>query len=179
MIKTAVARRYAKALFGLLGAADIETTRAGLTQLAHAVADSKSLKHVLASPAFGFEEKRDVLTALSHRLGCPSVVDRFLTQLIKKNRVGFLPDIAHAFAQLADERKHTKRVHVASAKALSASDQDHLRARLREVLRQEVDLSVQTDPSLLAGLRIRIGSTVFDSSVRTRLAAMRTAVTKE
>lgn len=179
MIKSFVARRYAKALFELLDAASVEATRTGLTGLADALAASSSLRHVLVSPAFGFEDKQAVLAALSRRLGCPPIVDNFLAQLVRKNRIGFLPEIADAFAALADQAQGTQPVSVTSAKALSPAEQQGLRSRLRDLLRRDVDLTFQTDPSLLSGLRIRIGSTVFDSTIRSRLAAVQTLLTKE
>lgn len=179
VIKTAVARRYAKALFGLIELGQVEATRNGLTALADAVRTSASLKHVLASPAFSMDDKRAVLESLSQRLGCPPIMGQFLAQLIKKSRVGFLPEIAEEFAILADHAKGTQPVTVSSATPLTAEHQDHLRSRLRDLLRRDVDLTFHTKPNLLAGLQIRIGSTLFDSTVRTRLETMRTLVTKE
>jgi F-type H+-transporting ATPase subunit delta len=179
VIKTAVARRYAKALFGLIELGQVEATRKGLVALAEAVDTSAPLKHVLASPAFSTEDKRAVLESLSQRLGCPPVMGQFLAQLIKKNRVGFLPEIAEEFAILADHAKGTQPVTVASATPLTTEDQEQLRSRLRALLQRDVDLTFHTKPTLLAGLQIRIGSTLFDSTVRTRLDTMRTLVTKE
>lgn len=179
MIKTGIARRYAKALFGLVESAQVEATRAGLTALAQATAESKTLRHVLASPAFTFDEKHDVLGGLSHRLGCPPIVNRFLGQLIKKNRLGFLAEIAEEFTRLADQQKGTKQIQVASEKPLNAAEQEQLKHRLAQLMGQTVDIAFHTDPGLLAGLKIMVGSTVFDSSVKSRLAAMRTLVTKE
>lgn len=179
MIKTAVARRYAQALFELLDASGIETTRKGLQGLAEAVSQSSALKHVLASPAFGFHEKRETLAALSRRLGCLPIVEDFLAQVVRKNRVGYLREIADEFAALADQRKGVQHVTVASAKHLTAAEQDGLRSHLRQMLRHDVDVAFEIHPPLLAGLSIRIGSRVFDSTVRGRLTAMRTLVAKE
>jgi F-type H+-transporting ATPase subunit delta len=179
VIKASVARRYAKALFELLDAPSIEPTRAGLSGLAHALSDSGSLKHVLASPVFSLEEKLAVLSALSQRLACPPIINRFLAQLVKKNRVAFLPEIADAFAALVDEAKGTRQVVVTSAAALSSAEQNRLRSRLRDLLRRDVDLTFHTTPELLSGLQIRIDSTVFDSTVRSRLTAMQGVLTKE
>lgn len=179
VIKTAVARRYAKALFGLIEISKVEATRDGLVALADAVAVSASLKHVLASPAFSLDDKRAVLDSLSQRLGCPLIMGQFLAQLIKKNRVGFLREIAEEFATLADEAKGTQPVMVFSATSLTPEHEDQLRSRLRALLQRDVDLTFHTKPTLLAGLQIRIGSTLFDSTVRTRLDTMRTLVTKE
>lgn len=179
VIKTAVASRYAKALFELLDDSSVEPVRAGLTALAHAYSETEALRHVLASPVFRPEDKITVLAELSRRLQMPPVTTRFLAQLVHKNRVGFLMDISIAFAQLADQAKGARQVKVVSARTLEAKEQDSLRARLREVLKRDIELNVQTDPGLLSGLRIQIGSTVFDSSIRNRLTAIRTALTKE
>lgn len=179
MLKTAVARRYAKALFGLLASSQVDVTGESLTALAAAINENDTLNHVLASPAFGFQEKHAVLTSLSQHLRCPAVFNDFLTLLVKKNRLSFLPEIAQEFKRLADEHKGAKQVEIMSAKTLSEPDREHLRTRLRELLRRDVDVTFDTDPRLLAGIKIRIGSTVVDSTVRTRLTALRTLVTKE
>lgn len=179
MIKSSVARRYAKALFELLDAKSIDVTRAGLSELGRIVLETPSLKHVLASPTFSLHEKQEVLSALSRRLKCPPIVDRFLTQLVKKNRVGFLPEIADAFAVLVDQARETQRIAIASAATLSPAQQKDIRTRLRTLLGHDVDLTFQTEPRLLSGLQIRIGSTVFDSTVRGQLTAIQALLAKE
>jgi F-type H+-transporting ATPase subunit delta len=179
VIKTAVARRYAKALFELLDQSNIEATRGTLNGLGQAIKESFSLRHVVASPAFGVEEKIGVLTELGGRFGCPPVGKAFLGQLVKKNRVRFLPDIAEAFAKLVDQSKGTQQVTVSSAAILPKTEQDRIKTRLRETLKREVDVTFQTDPVHLAGLQIRIGSNVVDSTVRGRLKAMQSLLTRE
>lgn len=179
MIKTAVARRYAQALFELLESSNIEATRAALNGLGAAVKDSAELRHVVASPAFGVDEKIAVLGELGSRLGCPPIGKTFLGQLVKKNRVGFLPEIAEAFAKLVDASKGTQPVTVSSAAALPPAEQDRMKTRLRETLKREVDVTFQVDASHLAGVQIHIGSAVVDSTVRGRLRAMQSLLTKE
>ena len=179
VIKTAVARRYAQALFELLDASTIESTRTALTGLGDAIKDSASLRHVVASPSFGAEEKIAVLAELGSRLGCPSVGKTFLAQLVKKNRIGFLPEIAEAFAKLADASKGTQQITVSSAAALPSAEQDRISARLREMLKRQVDVTFHTDARHLAGVQIQLGSTVVDSTVRGRLQAMQSLLTKE
>ena len=179
MIKTAVARRYAQALFELLDQSNIEATRGTLNGLGEAIKDSSSLRHVVASPAFGMEEKVAVLTELGGRLGCPPAGKAFISQLVKKNRVGFLPEIADAFARLVDESKGTQQVTVSSASEIPQAEQDRIKTRLRDSLKRDVDVTFEINPHHLAGLQIRIGSTVVDSTVRGRLNAMQSLLTKE
>jgi F-type H+-transporting ATPase subunit delta len=179
VIKTAVARRYAQALFELLDASTIEPTRAALTGLGQAIKDSVALRHVVASPAFGAEVKIAVLAELGSRMGCPPVGRTFLAQLVKKNRVGFLPEIAEAFAKLADASKGTQQITVSSAAAIPPAEQNRISTRLREMLKRQVDVTFHTDARHLAGLQIRIGSTVVDSTVRGGLQAIQSLLTKE
>jgi F-type H+-transporting ATPase subunit delta len=179
VIKTAVARRYAKALFELLDVSSIEQTRVALTGLGQAIKDSVELRHVVASPVFGAEDKIAVLTELGSRLGCPPVVRTFLEQLVKKNRVGFLPEIAEAFAKLADASKGTQQVTVFSATALPPGEQDQISTRLRSMLKRQVEVTFHTDARYIAGMQIRLGSTVVDSTVLGRLQAMQSVLTKE
>jgi F-type H+-transporting ATPase subunit delta len=179
VIKTTVARRYAQALFELLDQSTIEATRGALTGLGQVMKESAQLRHVVVSPAFGVEDKIAVLTALGDRLGCPPTGRAFLGQLVKKNRVSFLPEIADAFGKLVDQSKRTQPVMVSSATVLSPAEQDQIRTRLREALKREVDVTFQTDASHLAGLQIHIGSTVVDSTVRGRLRDLQVLLTRE
>lgn len=179
MIKTTVSRRYAQALFELLDQSDIEVTRRTLDSLSQAMSESDQLRHVIASPAFGVEQKIAVLTALGEKLGCPSTGKAFLGQLVKKGRVGFLPEIADAFGKLVDQAKGTQPVTVSSAAPLPATEQDRIKVKLRETLKREVDVTFQTDAGHLAGLQISIGSTVVDSTVRGRLRDLQVALTRE
>jgi F-type H+-transporting ATPase subunit delta len=179
VIKTAIARRYAKALFDLLDQPSVEPADRALHGLATAFTDSSSLRHIVASPAFTEKDKFSVLIELADRLGCPSVGKNFLDQLVRKNRVSFLPDIAEAFTKLVDESKGRDQVTVSSASVLHAQEQDRIRTRLRDVLRRDVEVTFQAEAAHMAGLHIRLGSTVIDSTIRGRLAAMQRLLTKE
>ncbi len=178
MTKTTVARRYAKALFQLLDKEGLETAQAGLQALANALQDSTDLKHVLASPVFTIEEKSSVLIACSERAGCPPTLGRFCEQLLKKNRVGFLPEISEAFRDLMDKEQGKQQVSITSAQSMDESSREDLQGKLQGLLNRPVDVSFHEDPSLLSGIKIRIGSKVYDSTVKGRLQKMRTQLVK-
>jgi F-type H+-transporting ATPase subunit delta len=133
----------------------------------------------VASPAFGVEDKITVLTELGGRFGCPPAGKAFLAQLVRKNRVGCLPEIAEAFAKLVDQSKGTQQVTVSSATLLSPAEKDRIKTRLRDTLKRDVDITFQTDAGYLAGVQIQIGSTVVDSTIRGRLKAMQSLLTRE
>jgi len=179
VIKTAVARRYAQALIELLDISSIEPTRLALTGLVQAIKDSAPLRHVVASPVFGAEDKIAVLAELGSRLGFPPIGKTFIEQLVKKNRVGFLPEIAEAFTKLADAAKGSQQVTVFSATALPLAEQRQISDRLCTILKRQVEVKFHTDARYLAGMQIRLGSTVVDSTVLGRLQAMQSLLTKE
>jgi F-type H+-transporting ATPase subunit delta len=99
--------------------------------------------------------------------------------LVKKNRVGFLPEIAEAFAKLADASKGIQQITVSTAAALPPTEQDRISTRLREMLKRQIDVTFHTDARHLAGVQIHLGSTVVDSTVRGRLQAIQSLLTKE
>lgn len=178
-MKGSVSRRYARALYDLVDPDAVEPVHQGLEAVTQAVSESEALRHVVASPAFSVEEKMAVLAEVSDRLGCPDVLKAFLRQLVVKSRMDHLGDIAEAFGDLADESKGARAVTITTASALPDAEQQRLQGRLREILRKDVTVTYETDPRVLSGLRVRVGSVVYDSTVRNRLNTMRTLLAKE
>lgn len=178
MTKNAVARRYASALFNLLDPSEIAASRAGLQALAKALKESVALRNLLASPAFDVQEKTHVMATMSDRLHCPVIMKDFLDQALKSNRAGIIPEISQAFDELADRKEQIQKISVTSARKLDAAQQERLNKELAQYLKQKVQLSFQTEPALISGLQIRIGSKVFDSTVQGRLTRMRSLLVK-
>ena len=178
MNQSTIGRRYASALFQLLEESGIEPARNALGSLTQSLEDTPALKHVLASPVFKFEEKQVVLEELCQRMQAPPVLGDFLNQLLKNNRAILLPEISQAFSDLADEQKGIQQVRVSSAKALGAAEQDQVKRELTQTLGQAVDVAFEIEPHLIAGLKIHIGSQVFDNTVLGRLTSMQDQLTK-
>ena len=102
----------------------------------------------------------------------------FLRQLLKKNRLVLLPEIAEAFSELAYQQQGKQHIWVNSARALDSQEQQDLRTKLNTLTKQEVEFSFHTEPALIVGLQILIGSKVFDSTVRGQLIKMRALIAK-
>lgn len=174
-----VARRYAKALHDSLQARGVESATQSLAVLSTAYEASTDLQHLLSSPAFAVEEKEAVLGALCQRLRAPEVLGHFLSQLAESGRLELLPDIAEAFASLLAEQRGSRTAYVTSATPLDQASRDAIQKRLKGVLKGEVELVFAADPALISGLHIRLGSTVFDGTVRGRLTAIKGLLTRE
>ncbi len=178
MNQSTIGRRYASALFQLLEESGIEPARNALESLTQGLHDTPAFKHVLASPVFKFEEKQVVLEELCRRMQAPPVMQDFLNQLLKNNRAVLLPEISQAFSDLADQQKGIQQIRVSSATSLEASEQEQLKRELSETLGRSVDVVFDVQPDLIAGLKIHIGSQVFDNTVLGRLTSMQDQLTK-
>ncbi|TAL11779.1 MAG: ATP synthase F1 subunit delta [Nitrospirae bacterium] len=178
MIQTAIARRYAKALFELQEPADVGPTAKTLRVLAEAFAGSREFRNLLLSPVFTREQKAAVVAQLAAKTACPPITGRFLAHVVRKNRIAQLREISDAFGRLADQVSNRKVVEVAAARPLTDEQQAAIRTKLEQVTRSQIDLSIHVDPAVLGGLEIRIGSTVYDGTVRGQLARLRSALAK-
>ena len=178
MNKSTIGRRYASALFQLLDESGVESARNALEGIGKGLTETPALRHVLASPVFKFEEKQAVLDELCQRAQAPAVMRDFFTQLLKKSRAILLPEIAESFADLADQRKGIQKVLVTSATKLGANEQQHIQSQLSQTLKHDVGVTFEVNPRLMAGLKIQIGSLVFDNTVLGRLSSLQAQLTK-
>ena len=178
MIQTAIARRYAKALFELQEPAEVSLTAETLRVLAEAFLASREFRSLLLSPVFTREQKAAVIAQLAAKTVCPPITARFLAHVVRKNRIAQLREISEAFGKLADQVSNRKVVEIAAARPLTDEQQAAIRTKLEQVTSSQIDLSIHVDPAVIGGLEIRIGSTVYDGTVRGQLARLRSALAK-
>ncbi len=178
MIQTAIARRYAKALFELQEPADVGPTADTLRLLAEAFSASREFRNLLLSPVFTREQKAAVVAQLAAKAVCPPITGRFLAHVVRKNRIVLIREVSEAFGKLADQVSNRKVVQVATARPLTDEQQAAIRTKLEQVTRSQIDLAIHVDPAVIGGMEIRIGSTVYDGTVRGQLAQLRSALAK-
>jgi F-type H+-transporting ATPase subunit delta len=179
VIQTAVAHRYAKALFSLLKASEVRPAADSLRTLADTFGQSRDFRALLLSPLFSREQKAAVVRKMAATAGAPAMVDRFLNLVVSKNRIRHIREISDAFANLADQASNRKVVRLRSAQSLSEQTRAAIQAQLEQATRSAIDLTTEVDPGLLGGLEIRIGSTVYDGTIRGQLEQMRAVLAKE
>jgi F-type H+-transporting ATPase subunit delta len=137
------------------------------------VRESEELQHVLLSPAVSITKKRAVIARFAAAVPFSRLVRNFLYLVIDRRRTGILTDIADAFELALDERMGIIRAEVKSASALTDTQQSELQQQLSRVSGKQVRCEFSIDPNLIGGVTARIGSTVYDGSVRTQLQTMR------
>ena len=169
-----IAIRYARALMNL-AEREKQSDQAGeaLDALADAMTTEPRLGQAIADPKVPQSAKQAIAAELAEKAGAPALVNNFVRLLADKRRLSLLPEIRSAFHELADARAGRASAIVRSAVALSAAQQDELRDRLEKLSGKKLTLQVETDSALLGGLVARIGSTVWDGSLRNQLDQIR------
>lgn len=177
-----VASRYAKALADVVAApgSGVDPTVAleQLRGVEQVIAASVDLRNALLSPAVSPSRKRAVVAKLFEPLGLSRPVRNFLFVAIDHRRIHEFSSIVEAFEVLLDERLGYIRADVASAQPLPEAQRAALAAEISRVAGKKAKLKFTTDPALVAGVVARIGSTVYDGSVRGQLDRLRVMLAK-
>ncbi|PAX09150.1 F0F1 ATP synthase subunit delta [Sphingomonas lenta] len=169
-IQASLAGRYASALFEIArDARTIDSVEAGLTRVRDAVQQSDDFRRLTTSPLVSRTEARRAVQAAAGPLGLDQTTANFLGVLAENRRLGQLPAIVRAFRLLASRHRGETTAEVTSAHPLTEDQVVELKQQLRARLGREVSVDLSVDPELLGGLVVRIGSTMIDSSIRTRL----------
>jgi F-type H+-transporting ATPase subunit delta len=162
----AMAERYASALLDVTMAhGDAEKVKTNLVEFAAVVGDSKDLQNFLANPAVPKESKRIVLRELLNRIGSTVTMQNFLNVVVDHRRGGLLPEIAEAYTRKLNTKLGIAEAAVTSANELSSTERTGLVSAL--------------EPELLGGASVRIGSVIYDGSVREQLRRLEAELATE
>lgn len=171
----ALSFRYARALAGVVtGAqADAQAVADDLEIFERLLAESGDLRVALESPTIPPLRKRTVVVRLAKEAQISDVVRRFLFVLIDHRRMQSFHDIREAFQSVMDERLGVARAEVVSARPLTGAQQQEIIARLAWITGKQARARFKTDDGLIGGVMARIGSTVYDGSIRGQLDALK------
>jgi F-type H+-transporting ATPase subunit delta len=179
MKSESAARRYARALFSL--AQDdgrVDEVQQNLAQFAELLERNAELRLALFRPLHPAKERRAVLASVSDRLGVQRIVRNFFTYLVDQRRLVDFEGIRREFERLADAAAGRTRASIVSATPLADQDRERLRRALSARTGGEVELDVEVDPALIGGVIAKLGTLVFDGSLRTQLNQLRASLTK-
>jgi F-type H+-transporting ATPase subunit delta len=177
MPAAAAPRRYARALFSLASEENrVDAVREELRRLGAAFEASPELREVLLQPLRPAVERRRVLEGIAEKLGASPLLRRFYAYLIDQRRLVAFAEIEAEFARLADEAAGRAKAKVRTAQPLSADQHARLARALATRAGRAVEIEVEVDPELVGGLVAQLGDTVYDGSLRTQLALLRSAL---
>jgi F-type H+-transporting ATPase subunit delta len=176
-IVSGVAGRYATALFDLARETNaIDAVKADLDRFDALVVESPDLLRLVRSPVFSTDEQLQALSAVLQRAGIGGLAEKFLKLVTTNRRLFAVRDMAKAFRALVAEHKGEATAEITVAEQLKDEHVAALRAALKAVSGKDVDLAVKIDPAILGGLVVKMGSRMVDTSLRTKLNAIRHAM---
>lgn len=171
-----VASRYARALadiaFDPKSQVDPDQLAAEVSSFNATISSSPELRTVLASPAVAAAKKRAVAAKLAERLGLSRIAQNFLFVVIQHGRASELKGIYESLLDAIDSRRGVARADIFSAVELPAPERQALEEKLVAITGKKVRAVYSVDAKLLGGVLVKIGSQVYDGSVRGRLNAI-------
>ena len=175
-----VSLRYARALVDAVTGQRVGVSPAALAAIPAQLdgfetllRENAELRTLFSTPAISTAKKRAVLTELSTRLELEPLAKNFLNVLIQHDRMSLLGEIAAAFRTLLDERTGVAVAEVTTARPLEEAEKQELAGALAARTGRQVRMKFSLDPGLIGGITARVGSTIYDGSVRGQLDRLR------
>ena len=172
--------QYATALTDIVleqGAA--EPAHKQLEDFRAAYAESVELRNFLASPAVAREAKHGVIEKLASRMGASKIIRNFLFVIVDNQRIQIFPEIVASFEQVLRQRQGVAEAEVASAVELNSGQKTTLLKTLEGLTGKKIQAKYSLEPGLLGGAVVRVGDTIYDGSLRSRLNQLRTRLSAE
>jgi F-type H+-transporting ATPase subunit delta len=170
--------RYASAFLQVVTAAKLDTAAIDrqLTDFLATWDASAALREFFVNPAIAAVEKVKFLDRLNLKLGLQKELRNLLAVLIDNDRIGAVREVAEAYRRQLQEQLGIRQAEIVTARELSEKERGALVAEIAKLAGARVEASFKLDPSLLGGTLVRIGSTVYDGSVRGRLDRLKEAL---
>jgi F-type H+-transporting ATPase subunit delta len=165
-----IARRYSSALADVaLKQGEAETIKTELAMFEQLVAGNADLANALSNPAIPHSKKENILEELISRTKPSKTTSNFLRVLLQNSRLIDLKDIRERFETELIARSGVVAAQVTTARELPASERGEVESSIAKLTGKRVNVDYLVDPDLIGGLVTRIGSTVYDGSVKTKL----------
>lgn len=174
---SAVATRYAGALYELAEPKNqLDDVAKGLKTVKALLGESVELRRLVGSPIVARDKQAKAMAAVLAKAGVSNLVGRFVGVVAKNGRLAALGEIADAFLRLLATRRGEVTVEVRTAQPLAEGQMQALGQALKPIAGDKVSFDIKVDPSILGGLIVKVGSRMFDSSLRTKLQRLQLAM---
>jgi F-type H+-transporting ATPase subunit delta len=172
-----MAGRYATALFELaLESKAVDQVQADLKAFDALVASSPDLTRLVRSPVFAADEQAKALAAVLDKAGIKGIAANFLRVVAGNRRLFAVREMIRGFNGLVARHKGEVTAQVTVAAQLSDARMGEIRDALRQVTGKDVQVDVDVDPSIIGGLKVKLGSRMIDASLRTKLNSIKIAM---
>jgi F-type H+-transporting ATPase subunit delta len=172
-----VGSRYAQALFDLASdAKQVAAVEADLKSLKTALAESHDLRVLVGSPAFNAEAKGKGLAAIAAKAKFATTTQKFLGLLAANGRADLLASVITSYEALSAKARGAVSAQVTTAVALSPAQSKGVAAALRQALGKDPEIETRVDPAILGGIKVQVGSRLFDASLKSKLDSLKFAL---
>jgi F-type H+-transporting ATPase subunit delta len=173
-----MAGRYGNALFELArDTKAVDAVKVDLERFDALIADNPDLNRMVRSPVFGADEQLRALAAILDKAGIKGLAANFLRVITTNRRLFAVRDMVRAYRVLAARQKGEVTAEVTVAEPLSDKNIGALKDALKSVTGgKDIDLDMNVDPAIIGGLIVKVGSRMVDSSLRTKLNAIKIAM---
>jgi F-type H+-transporting ATPase subunit delta len=170
-----VSLRYAHAFASVAASSHLDTSavQQQLSDFAGTLAGSRELREVLTNPSIATDQKLKVLDAIAARIGMFPQVRNFIAVIMDHQRLHELDEILTEYRAVADEQSNVAEADITSAHPLNPQDRAELEAQVAKLAGGRIRATYHQDPALLGGAVVRIGSTVYDGSIRAQLQQLK------
>lgn len=177
-ITSGMAGRYATALFELaLETKAVDKVKQDLDGFDALVEGDADLSRLVRSPVFGADEQLKALSAILDKAGFTGLAANFLRVITANRRLFAVRDMIRAYRALVACHKGEVTAQVTVAEKLNTKNLDALKSALKSITgSKDVDLDIKVDPAIIGGLVVKVGSRMVDSSLRTKLNAIKLAM---
>ena len=176
-IVSGMAGRYATALFELsLESKAVDQVQSDLKAFDALIASSPDLTRLVRSPVFSADEQAKAIAAILDKAGISGIAANFLRVIAANRRLFAVSEIIRGFNALVAKHKGEGTASVTVADALSDARMGEIRDTLRQVTGKDVQIDVTVDPSIIGGLKVKVGSRMVDASLRTKLNSIKFAM---
>ncbi len=178
MNKNQIAKKYSRALINSVAISDIPTVVQEFKSFARFIDTNRQLKLLFAGQIFSEREKENAFTALSPLLKLNPGTEKFLKLMIIHGHISAINETIAATVDIYNDRQKKATAVVVSSVNLDEKDTERLSSALKQMTDREITIEKQIDESLLGGFIVKVGSTIFDSSLKGQLNLLRTELTK-
>jgi F-type H+-transporting ATPase subunit delta len=167
----AVSSRYARAFADVVmsNQLDAAKTALDLEQMSETMKSSADLRNIWESPSVPAQQKFRLLDAVAAQAGLAKQTRNFIAVLIEQRRIGLLDEITALFKTELNERMGFAEAQVTSARELGAEERASLEAQIARATGKTIRAKYARDPQVLGGAVVKVGSTIYDGSVRGKL----------
>ena len=169
------APKYAQAFASVAKSAhlDVAAAQQQMQDFSASLDGSKELREVMSDPSIPAEQKLAVLDGMAEKIGMMREVRNFFAVIIDHHRLGDVHEILKCYAEVADSGQGVAEAEVVSARALNEDDRQALEEQVARLAGSRVRVAYTEDATLLGGAVVKIGSKVYDGSLRAQLEQMK------